>query len=74
MLPLGKDNVNVMVDPEDFGSIIAYAMTSNIYFEGLARDNYMNLKQLLMKSEKRNQSNFLKESDDVLNYTGVSNS
>lgn len=48
MLPLGKDNVNVMVDPEDFGSIIAYAMTSNIYFEGLARDNYMNLKQLLM--------------------------
>lgn len=43
MLPLGKDNVSVAVDPEDFGSIIAYAMTSDIYLEGLARDNYMDL-------------------------------
>ena len=42
-MPLGVDNVFVNVKPGDFGSIIAYALTSNVYIEGLAKLNYMGL-------------------------------
>ena len=32
-LPFGVDNIYLNVDPNDLGSIIAYALTSNIYLE-----------------------------------------
>jgi len=38
------DNIYLNVDPTDLGSIIAYALTSNIYLEGLTNLNYMDLK------------------------------
>jgi len=37
MMPLGVDNISLKVNPQDIGSIIAFALTSNIYLEGLAR-------------------------------------
>ena len=48
-LPFGVDNIYLNVDPNDLGSIIAYALTSNIYLEGLARLNYMDLQEVLLK-------------------------
>jgi len=48
-LPLGVDNTSMKVNPQDLGSVIAYALTSNIYIEGLAKVNYMNLNEILMR-------------------------
>ena len=42
-LPFGVDNMYVNVNPLDLGSIIAFALTSNIYLEGLAKLDYMEL-------------------------------
>ena len=36
-LPLGVDNTSMKVNPHDLGSVIAFALTSNIYVEGLAK-------------------------------------
>lgn len=48
-LPLGVDNISINVNPADFGSIIAYAMTSNIYLEGLAKLGYNELNVIMQK-------------------------
>ena len=48
-LPFGYDNTNICVNREDPGSIIAFALTSNIYLEGLAKLDYMELDQILTK-------------------------
>ena len=40
-LPLGSDNGLVEVNPEDNGSIIAYALNSNLYKEALIKNNYL---------------------------------
>lgn len=44
-LPLGIDNIFIQVDPDDIGSIIAYALTSNVYIEGLYKMGYLGLQQ-----------------------------
>ena len=63
------------VDPNDLGSIIAYALTSNIYLEGLARLNYMDLKEVQQKQMNKNNNTTyeLLDKDDVLNYKHISN-
>jgi hypothetical protein len=68
-LPFGVDNIYLNVDPTDLGSIIAFALTSNIYLEGLTSLNYMDLKQVIKKQQKHNnQNNYeLLDKDDVLN-------
>ena len=43
-MPLGVDNIYVNVNPQDIGSVIAFALTSNIYLEGLAKLDYMDFK------------------------------
>lgn len=40
-LPLGSDNGLIEVHPEDNGSIIAYALNSNLYKEALIKNNYL---------------------------------
>ena len=44
------------VNPEDVGSVIAYALTSNIYIEGLAKVNYMTLSETLMRQQEKSSS------------------
>ena len=48
-MPYGVDNVYTQVNPKDFGSIIAYALTSNAYIEGLIKLNYMELNAIVKK-------------------------
>ena len=45
------------VNPEDLGSIIAYALTSNVFLEGLAKINYMDLNEILMRQQKQKKGN-----------------
>jgi hypothetical protein len=42
-LPLGTDNVYIPVNATDYGSIIAFALSSNIYKEAMIMQNYMEL-------------------------------
>ena len=42
-LPLGTDNIFVPINSQDTGSIIAFAMASNIYKEAMVRQNYMDI-------------------------------
>lgn len=44
-LPLGIDNIYIQVSADDIGSIIAYGLTSNVYFEGLYKMGYLGLQQ-----------------------------
>lgn len=53
-LPFGIDNHFMHVNPEDFGSIIAFALMSNAYLDGLVRLNYMNLKRNISKQHHGN--------------------
>ena len=44
--------MHIRVTPDNIGSIIGYALTSNIYFDGLVNYNYLNLKiKLLIQRE-----------------------
>ena len=40
-LECGINSVCIPVNPQDVGSIIAYSLSTNCYYEGLARQNYM---------------------------------
>ena len=73
-MPLGVDNVYVNVNPQDIGSVIAFALTSNIYLEGLAKLDYMDFKQILSKQQKNNTTYNVEllDGDDVLNYKHTS--
>ena len=44
-LPLGSDSCLLNVAPDDNGSIIAYALGSNIYKEALIKNNYLDFQQ-----------------------------
>ena len=48
-MPLGADNTFIQINPKDVGSIIAFALNSNIYVEGLYKQNYMNLKEFVQR-------------------------
>ena len=48
-LPFGIDNIFINVNAQDLGSVIAYALTSNIYLEGLATLDYMELSGILAR-------------------------
>jgi len=52
-LPTGSDNGLVQVNPDDSGSIIAYALNSNFYKEALIKNNYLEFLQ--RSSELRQQ-------------------
>ena len=67
-------NIFLSVNPKDMGSIIAFALTSNIYLDGLAKLNYMELNQVLMKQQKNSSPNYeLLDKDDVLNSRYINN-
>lgn len=50
-MPYGVDNVYTQVNPKDYGSIVAYALTSNAYIEGLIKLNYMELNAIVKKHQ-----------------------
>ena len=51
-MSLGVNNIYIQVNPEDVGSIIAFALNSNVYFEALAKLNYMGLETKINKKDK----------------------
>ena len=69
-LPLGMDNIFIQVSTTDIGSMIAYALTTNVYVEGLSRLNYMGLESRVNHHHERNEieSVILIGKEDVLNY------
>jgi hypothetical protein len=54
-MALGVNNIFIQVSPDDVGSIIAYALNSNVYFEALAKLNYMGLESKLKKDKTKNE-------------------
>ena len=60
-LPLGVNNLHIRVTPNNIGSIIGFALSSNIYFDGLVYFNYLNLKNKLLI---HNESMKLTENED----------
>jgi len=54
-MALGVNNIFIQVSPDDVGSIIAYALNSNVYFEALAKLNYMGLESKLKKDKIKNE-------------------
>lgn len=52
-MPLGVNNIYIEVAPEDVGSIIAFALNSNVYFEALAKLNYMGLENKVNKQKDK---------------------
>ena len=46
--PLGINNIHIRVTPDNLGSLIGFALTSNVYFDGLVNFNYLNLKNKLL--------------------------
>jgi hypothetical protein len=42
-MPLGVNNQFIQVQPQDVGSIIAFALNSNVYWEALTKLNYLGL-------------------------------
>ena len=42
-LPYGFNKNSIQVNPDDYSSVIAYALCSNLYIEGLMKINYMDL-------------------------------
>jgi hypothetical protein len=68
-LPLGFNKNNVQVNPDDYSTIIAYAMCSNLYIEGLMKINYMDLGNKVTTFQTANsidKSNASQEADFVL--------
>jgi len=42
-MPTGIDSISINIDQHDTGSIIAYGLTQNSYFEALLKCNFMKL-------------------------------
>jgi hypothetical protein len=55
--PLGINNIHVRVSPDNLGSIIGFALTSNVYFDGLVYFNYLNLKNKLLTQRESMKMN-----------------
>ena len=56
---MGINNIHIRVTPENIGSLIGFAITSNVYFDGLVNYNYLNLKNKLLiqrESTKLNEN------------------
>lgn len=42
-MPLGTDNVHIPLQESNIGSIISFALASNIYKEAMIKQNYMDI-------------------------------
>lgn len=42
-MPLGSDSVHIPLDDSNIGSILSYALSSNIYKEAMIKQNYMDI-------------------------------
>ena len=76
-MSLGVNNIYIQVNPEDVGSIIAFALNSNVYFEALAKLNYMGLESKINKKDKvKNEIEqmLLIGKEDVFNYENIDKS
>jgi hypothetical protein len=52
-MPLGINNIFIKIDATDIGSMIAFALNSNVYFEALVKLNYMGLECKVPKSSQK---------------------
>jgi hypothetical protein len=52
LLPLGYNKSGIRVKPYDFTSLIAMTLGSNLYLNGLARMDYMQMKEKLVAFTK----------------------
>ena len=67
-MPLGINNIFIKIDATDIGSMIAFALNSNVYFEALIKLNYMGLECKVPKSSQKGiEYVTLSGSDDVFN-------
>ena len=49
----GTDNIHVPVNENDIGSIIAFVLASDIYKEGMIKQNYMDISSKIKIVNKR---------------------
>lgn len=62
LIPLGSDSCLLNVVPENNGSIIAYALSSNIYKEALIKNNYLDFQQ--------RAKNLIQQNNELKQQTG----
>lgn len=62
LIPLGSDSCLLNVAPENNGSIIAYALSSNIYKEALIKNNYLDFQQ--------RAKNLIQQNNELKQQTG----
>jgi hypothetical protein len=55
LLPLGYNKSGVRVKPYDFTSLIAITLGSNLYLNGLAKLDYMQMKEKLVTFTKASE-------------------
>ena len=66
--PSGINNIDIRVNPENIGSLIAFCLSSNIYFDGLVYFNYLNLKnKFLIQRDTINIKKFEQMQEVYLN-------
>jgi hypothetical protein len=56
-MPLGSDNVHIPLDDSNIGSIISYALQSNIYKEAMIKQNYMDIYSKIKAPTKNPRAN-----------------
>jgi len=73
-LQLGGDNIFVPVSESDIGSVISYALASNIYKEAMMRQNYMDIVHKVKGIKKQQlEGNIEEEVVRLLDKTDVFN-
>ena len=67
LLPLGYNNSGVRVKPYDFTSLIAMTLGSNLYLNGLAKLDYMQMKEKLVTftNASEQQTNASRREDQI---------
>ena len=71
-MPTGANNVFININQHDTGSIIAYGLMSNSYFEALLKCNFMDLEHKLKDAlDDKNYFIILEDEKDLFNSPNV---
>jgi len=64
MLPLGYNKSGIRVKAQDFTSLIAMTLGSNLYLNGLANLDYMQMKEKLVTFTKTSEQSGVLRNED----------
>jgi hypothetical protein len=70
LLSCGFDQNRVSVNPMDTGSLIAYALNSNLYIRGLSKIEYMQMQQNVKSLRERSSDINANSTEFTLKHFG----